>query len=76
MSYIGPYVLYVTVPYMKKNESHELLTPQEVAIRLRISVKHVYRMVEDAQLPAVWVGRRTCRIPAASVQEIVNSATR
>lgn len=46
-----------------REPSEELLTPDEVAKKLKIRRKQVYGLIHDEGLPALWLNRRTYRIP-------------
>ena len=45
----------------------QLLTVQETAARLRVSVPTVWRLLRTGDLPKVKVGKRSTRIPASAV---------
>jgi excisionase family DNA binding protein len=45
----------------------ELLTPKEVAARLRVTVRTVRRWIRSGALPAVKI-RNTIRVPATAIE--------
>lgn len=49
----------------------ELLTPHEVALRLRVTPRQVHRLIEQGELSTVRIGKRTVRIPAHSVDDLL-----
>ena len=54
--------------------STEVLTCAEVAERLRISQKTVYRLVRRGELPALRFGR-AIRIPVAGLEHLITGAS-
>ncbi|MFA5029946.1 MAG: helix-turn-helix domain-containing protein [Patescibacteria group bacterium] len=48
--------------YLMFNSEYNLLTMEQVAQRLGVSLKTIYRWIESGQLPVSLVGRRTYRI--------------
>jgi hypothetical protein len=51
-----------------------LLTPKEVAARLRVSPRTVYLWLEEGRLPAVRLSERVTRIPSEAVDAFVADA--
>jgi excisionase family DNA binding protein len=47
-----------------------LLTPQEAALRLRVSHDTISRMIERGELPAIRLSQRIVRIPVPAVQRL------
>jgi excisionase family DNA binding protein len=47
--------------------AHALLTPAEVALKLRVSVHTIRRLIHDGELEAVRVGHQW-RIPASALE--------
>ena len=41
---------------------YDLLTMQQVAKKLGVSLKTIYRWIDSGELPVSYVGKRTCRI--------------
>jgi len=41
---------------------YDLLTMEQVAKRLGVSLKTIYRWIDDGELPVSYVGKRTYRI--------------
>ncbi len=52
-----------------------LLTPREVAARLRVSLRTVYLWLEEGRLPAVRLSERVTRVPSEAVDAFVREAT-
>jgi excisionase family DNA binding protein len=50
--------------------SSEYYKPQEVAIRMRVSIRTVYAWIKDGTIPGVQIGR-TVRIPAAPFEALM-----
>lgn len=50
-----------------------LMTPAEVAERLRVSSKTILRLVQDGSLPAIKL-KRTIRIPEVVVEEFIKNS--
>jgi excisionase family DNA binding protein len=46
----------------------QLLTVADVADRLRISTRQVWRLIADDELETVRIGSRAVRVPASSVK--------
>jgi excisionase family DNA binding protein len=51
-----------------------LLTPKEVATRLRVSPRTVYSWIESGRLASVRLSARTTRVPEAAVSALVTGA--
>jgi excisionase family DNA binding protein len=51
--------------------SRRLWTVKEAAAALGVSVRTIWRLVSTAQLEVVRIGRRCVRIPAASVDALI-----
>lgn len=49
----------------------DLLLVKEAAPKLRLSLRTVYRMIEEGLIQGVWVAPRSVRIPAAEVDRIL-----
>ena len=49
----------------------KLLTPQEVADRLRLGVRGVYDIVRAGQLPALKFGHRTLRVKQSDLEAYI-----
>jgi excisionase family DNA binding protein len=52
-----------------------LLTPKEVADRLRVSHDTVSRMIKRGELPAIRLSQRIVRIPVPAVERLESGAT-
>ncbi|MDO8669713.1 MAG: helix-turn-helix domain-containing protein [Candidatus Buchananbacteria bacterium] len=52
---------------------YDLLTMQEVAKKLGVSLKTVYRWIDSGELPVSYVGKRTYRIFERDFIEFVYS---
>lgn len=48
-----------------------LLTPEEVATRLRTTRRHVYNLIKRGDLKAVRIGVRAWRIPAENLDALI-----
>ena len=52
----------------KELRVEKLLSPQEVADSLSLSVGTIYRWIENGTLPAIKVGKRTVRVSEKSLK--------
>ncbi len=52
----------ITKNQIKRMADYDLLTMEEVAKRLGVSLKTVYRWIESGELPVSLMGKRTYRI--------------
>ncbi len=52
-----------------RSREPEFLTVEEIAEQLRVGRWTVYRMMEDGALPAVWPGRKLCRVPREGFEQ-------
>ncbi|MHB1414614.1 MAG: helix-turn-helix transcriptional regulator [Chloroflexota bacterium] len=50
-----------------------LLTLQEVAARLRVTVRTVQRLVQDGRLPVVRISRKMTRFRSSDVEQLVQA---
>ena len=55
--------------------TEHLLTPREVAERLRVSPRTVQNWIRDGKLPATRVSPRIVRVPADAVEALVSGAS-
>ena len=53
---------------MTQREDNELLTPEEVVTKLKLTVDTIYRWIQDREFPNVKVIGRSYRIPESDVQ--------
>lgn len=51
----------------------ELLTVDEVAIRLRLKPWKVYQMCDDGVLPSVYLGRKSRRVKPADLRAYIDN---
>lgn len=49
----------------------ELMRPKEVAAALRVTIKQVHNLIAEGELSVVRIGKRTVRIPAHSVDDLL-----
>lgn len=54
----------------------ELLTPDEVAERLRVTSRQVHNLIAQGELSAVRIGKRTVRVPRHAVDDLLNRGYR
>jgi len=50
---------------------HNLLKPSEVAEKLRVTRRQVYRLVDEGELQGIRIGKGSVRIPAESVEALI-----
>ena len=49
----------------------QYLTPQEVALELRVHIKTVYRYIDEGQFPNIKAVKRSYRIPKEDVTQFL-----
>jgi excisionase family DNA binding protein len=65
-----------SAPAPKNGNGEELLTPEEVAERLKVAKPYVYDLCRRGDLPSVPVGPRYVRIPRRAFEEYVRARER
>ena len=55
---------------MAKLPDKDLLRPDEVAAYLSLSVKTIYRWIDEGKLEAIKVGEKTLRIPHEAIKTL------
>jgi excisionase family DNA binding protein len=53
--------------------AHEWYTPEEVARRLRITKRYVYRLITEGKLTAIRVSQRNTRISGGAVMSMLEA---
>ena len=61
----------MTTASMTEPEIPTLLTVADVAERLRVSTRQVWRLIHDDELETIRLGTRSVRVPAASLTAYV-----